>query len=487
VIGKVVRGERPDGLIRYLFGPGRREEHTDPHIVAGWRHPAELEPPVRANGRRDFRKLTGLLSQPHAALGADKIARPVWHCVARAAPADRMLSDDEWADLACDILHRTGLSPYGQEDDGVRWVAVRHAPDHIHIVAMLARQDGSRPRFWNDYLRVREACQAAEARHGLIRTAPGDRTAPRRPTRGEAEKAVRQGRREAPRVTLRRAVATAAAAGASEAEFFAHLRRGGVLVRLRHSVQDPGQVTGYAVALPGDTSRLGEPIWFGGGKLAADFTLPKLRLRWPAQPARGSADGADRDRIWQTAIRAADHASGQLRSIADPAAAADAAWAASDLLHAAAAALNSAAVRQAADMYARAARQPFGTIPRPTRAGNDLRRAARLLSAAGFVGHNRLLAHSALIARLGALAESGAWMHSRERRYAQAEAARRAAVRLAMATAQPVGVRAGRANGVPEAAISFPASLGTPGHATQERRPQAARSPQHASSPKRRR
>ena len=69
MIGKVLRGERPEGLIRYLFGPGKREEHTDPHIVAGWRHPAELEPPLQPDGHRDFRRLNGLLSQPHAALG----------------------------------------------------------------------------------------------------------------------------------------------------------------------------------------------------------------------------------------------------------------------------------------------------------------------------------------------------------------------------------------------------------------------------------
>jgi hypothetical protein len=146
VIGKVLRGERPGGLIRYLFGPGRREEHTDPHIVAGWRHPAELEPPLRLGGGRDFRRLTGLLQQPHAALGDRGLARPVWHCSVRAAPQDRMLSDDEWAQVACEIMHRTGLAPNGQDDDAVRWVAVRHADDHIHLVAMLARQDGTRPQ-----------------------------------------------------------------------------------------------------------------------------------------------------------------------------------------------------------------------------------------------------------------------------------------------------------------------------------------------------
>jgi hypothetical protein len=62
VIGKITtpRGERAEGLIYYLYGPGRHEEHTDPHIVAGWRHPAELEPPLRPDGSRDFRRLLGL-------------------------------------------------------------------------------------------------------------------------------------------------------------------------------------------------------------------------------------------------------------------------------------------------------------------------------------------------------------------------------------------------------------------------------------------
>ena len=61
MIGKITAppGERVEGLIYYLFGPGRREEHTDPHIVAGWRHPAELEPPLRPDGSRDFRRLLG--------------------------------------------------------------------------------------------------------------------------------------------------------------------------------------------------------------------------------------------------------------------------------------------------------------------------------------------------------------------------------------------------------------------------------------------
>ena len=229
MIGKVgPRGSRVCGLIYYLFGPGRNEEHTDPHLVAGWRHPAELEPPLRDDGHREFRHLNGLLQQPQEALGDRGVAKPVWHCSVRAAPGDRMLSDDEWAQVACDIMHRTGLAPYGQDDDAVRWVAVRHAADHIHLVAMLARQDGTRPRLWNDYYQVGEACRAAEQRFGLRQTAPRDRTAARCPTRAESEKARRHGFQEAPRVALRRAVSTAAAGAASEQEFFARLDAAGM-------------------------------------------------------------------------------------------------------------------------------------------------------------------------------------------------------------------------------------------------------------------
>ena len=39
-------------------------------------------------------------------------------------------------------------------------------------------------------------------------------------------------------------------------------------------------VPSNAVALPGDTAKTGDPVWYGGGKLAADLTLPKLRRRW---------------------------------------------------------------------------------------------------------------------------------------------------------------------------------------------------------------
>jgi hypothetical protein len=64
----VLRGRNVARLLYYLYGPGQANEHTDPHLVAGFGDPAELEPERRPGGIRDFRRLAGLLEQPLAAL-----------------------------------------------------------------------------------------------------------------------------------------------------------------------------------------------------------------------------------------------------------------------------------------------------------------------------------------------------------------------------------------------------------------------------------
>lgn len=280
-----MRGKRVQGLIRYLYGPGRCGEHHGPHIVAGFRSPAELEPALRADGGRDFRRLDGLLTQPLALLGERNYRKPVWHLSVRAAPEDPILSDRRWAEVAEEMMSRTGLA--GEGDEGaVRWIAVRHADDHVHIVATLARADGARPEVWNDGYRIRDACREMERRFGLRRTAPADRTAARRPKRAETEKAARVGRVEPARDALRRHVSVAAAGTRTEDEFFAALGAEGVLIRRRYGTRSDGQVTGYAVALADDVDGSGQPVWFGGGRLAGDLTLPKLRHRW----ASGGAD-----------------------------------------------------------------------------------------------------------------------------------------------------------------------------------------------------
>ena len=234
-------------------------------------------------------------------------------------------------------------------------------------------------------------------------------------------------------------MSTAAAGATSEEDFFGRLEQAGVLVRRRFSTRHQGQVTGYSVALPDDTTKTGEPVWYGGGKLAADLTLPKLRRRWEdADPAAelasgGGLTGQERAAIWEHASRTAEEAATQIRQLAasgDRDGAADAAWAASDTLHAAAAALGSRVVREAATAYDRAARPPYGRLPRRTPAGTSLRRAARLLSAAGYAGRDRALVYAALVTRLAGLAEAVGDLRIAQQHRAQADAARRAAIHL---------------------------------------------------------
>lgn len=103
---------------------------------------------------------------------------------------------------------------------------------------------------WNDFYRVRDACQQSERQLGLRVTALADRTAARRATRAEAEQSARGGWTEPPRVRLRREVCAAAGGAATEQEFFTQLQQAGVMMRWRFSTVSPDQVTGYAVGLP---------------------------------------------------------------------------------------------------------------------------------------------------------------------------------------------------------------------------------------------
>jgi hypothetical protein len=212
----------------------------------------------------------------------------------------------------------------------------------------------------------------------------------------------------------------------SEAEFFARLRADGLLVRERFSRRDTGEVTGYAVALPGHVNREGRPVWFGGGRLAADFTLPKLRHRWTGTPATLRYGSTARDAAWSAAIDAAARATNLLRFYgAGSPAAADIAWATSDILRVTAWRLRGdpcGLLRRAADTYDRAARTPYGRLPIST-AGSGLRAAARVLAETSADDDRMSQAVAALLGQLAQLADAVARLRTVERSMAQALAA----------------------------------------------------------------
>ena len=442
MIGKVTRGTRVGGLLRYLYGPGKANEHTDPHLVAAW-DAGVAEPVDLGAGRWDVRTLAALLEAPVRALGDHVDGRPVWHCSLRAAPGDRRLSDAEWAHVAREALAATGFARPG-DDAGCRYIVVRHADDHVHVVATLARQDGTRPKVWRDYPAVRSVCRAAEARLGLTGTAPADRTAASRPARAETEKAARRGAVEVPRQQLQRQVRAAAVGATSEGDFMARLRSTGLVVRLRHG--QAGDVTGYAVGVPGDTTGDGTQVLHGGGKLASDLSLPRLRQRWgdrrtgasdelvvpgPAATTASSVDAAAR-----RGAHAAARTTGALQGHGVDE---DAAAATGDLLAALAKAVEGRRPGQwghVTELYDRSARSPWAATPTRSHAGSDLREAAHLLARAGRATRADGRAVGELVAALVVLAAAVAEMRARQDRQHQAAAARQASERARDLSAQ---------------------------------------------------
>ncbi|MFC7973975.1 relaxase/mobilization nuclease domain-containing protein [Streptomyces cinereoruber] len=273
------RGSETIGLIRYLYGPGTREEHTDPHLVAAF---DPLTPDPGRDPRATYKQLQRLLDQPVNALPAGRRPKKhVWHLSVRASPEDPILSDDDWAAIARRMVAATGIAPDG-DDDACRWAAVRHADDHIHIVATLVRDDGRRPRLHNEARRAQAEARLVEADYDLRRITPGDGTAAKRPTSAERHKAERRGRQRTPREELREAVRRSVAGAAGEEEFFERLAAAGLLVRRR--IAPSGDTLGYTVALPGDRNGKGEPVFYSGSKLAPDLSLPRIRERWTRNP-----------------------------------------------------------------------------------------------------------------------------------------------------------------------------------------------------------
>ncbi|MGF6947098.1 hypothetical protein BKA18_006951 [Streptomyces auratus] len=175
-------------------------------------------------------------------------------------------------------------------------MAVRHADEHIHIVATVVREDGYRPDINNDARRVQDEARRLEAELGLRRLNTGDGTAAKRPTSAERHKAERQGRERTAREELRETLRRAVAGAASETEFFDRLAAAGLLIRKR--VAPSGDLLGYKVALPDDLNKDGEPVFYPGARLAPDLSLPRIRERW-------SADHPDEAPLPDTSGRAA--------------------------------------------------------------------------------------------------------------------------------------------------------------------------------------
>ncbi|MER6667484.1 hypothetical protein ABT256_23265 [Amycolatopsis japonica] len=287
------RGTNTGGLLRYLFGPGKANEHTHPHLVASW-DPEWLADGVFAEliSRRDG--LAKLGRDIDAAMTGHEVevdGGHVYHVALSVPPADSnaadgFFGDALWRELAEEAVAHMGFGPNSDGMGGCRWVAVHHGlstegNDHVHLVINLVRGDGRIANTYRDWPRWRTWCNAVEERLDITRTAPAGegRKAASRP---ELKRATTAGATD--RELLTQAVSDVMAEAINEAQFVALLDQARVddakVLYAPHI--SGGQVAGYKVALDrGDGS---EPLWLAGSSLRRDLSLPRLRARWETPP-----------------------------------------------------------------------------------------------------------------------------------------------------------------------------------------------------------
>lgn len=401
------RGADTTGLMRYLFGPGRHNEHVDQRVIAA-SDPLGVADGTRLRHEEDQEEIRALgeeLDSHRKAMGVTMSGGHVWHCAISIPREDRALTDEEWAQVARTAVRELGFTEASGRA-ACRWVAVHHGPsaegnDHLHLVVNLVREDGTRALTWKDRRTMSRVCSHFERKFGLTRVEGRAGAGLPGLSRAEIARAARVGG-ESERVRLARIVRGCAVAAGGEAEFVRRLRSSVVFVRPRFAKGGRREVVGYSVAL---RPRYGRAlVWFGGGRLAGDLTLPRLREHWRTSPASRAEAVAEWSRVrsgrpphrnegyrsesWAQAAAAVDRVRGELAAAAvdDSAVWAGAAREAAGVLAAWSTRLETrhpGPLAAAADALARSAQTPIEE-PRARRTGRvrDLRGVAMVAWAA---------------------------------------------------------------------------------------------------------
>lgn len=300
----ITRGGSMPGLIMYLRGPGRANEHTAPRVVAGHDVIVELagDGALSADTGLD---VANALDLPSKLFGTD-VTLPVydvdeetgerratgerrdahvWHCSLSVKAEEGELSDAQWSAIANDFVNEMG---FVDEEGGAscRWVAIRHGlstagNDHVHIAVNLVREDGTKADVHRDYVRAQKIAGELEVKYGLdvlesrqqnARTLSANKPA-------ETARAVREGETYTQRDELRRRLRTVAANSPSERDFVSAARNARVIVRPRYEKGGTSRVVGYTAAMI-PTKADEKPVWYAPSKLDRSLGLPQLRSGW---------------------------------------------------------------------------------------------------------------------------------------------------------------------------------------------------------------
>ena len=130
MIPNIVRGSNPAGLVRYLFGKGRHNEHTNQHLVCASRdmEGAFNEKGLKTEsyeeiGRRFDRRYRVRERKedpfPPDMRGKNNPEREhgrkrVWHCSLAIKAGQGILTDQEWEAIIRDYLTRMNIIEIGR-------------------------------------------------------------------------------------------------------------------------------------------------------------------------------------------------------------------------------------------------------------------------------------------------------------------------------------------------------------------------------------
>lgn len=300
------RGGNTRGLMYYLVGPGRANEHTYPHLVAGdamfellyagqeLSHAAAgeigkmIDTPMIAHGVRSrgkYKKFDPEIETDYEVVSDNH----VFHCSIAQPPDEEPLSEDTWAAIAHEFMDKMGFTEASGKAP-CRWVAIHHGEtkkggDHIHIVANIVREDGTKWTQFRDYQLAQKIANELEHKHGLRVLESRERSRYAQADSAQAlNEAAKRGQPLTERSQLETRIRAAATAAGTEAQFVELLTQAGVYVRPRFASGRTDVVAGYSVALPAAQGE--KPQWFGAGQVARDLALPRLRDRWESSPER---------------------------------------------------------------------------------------------------------------------------------------------------------------------------------------------------------
>jgi len=166
------RASNAADLLSYLCGPGEHGTHTNPRLVAGDGHGFPIEQLVRAGSlpSGSLPYLAHVLDSPAELLWTGASEHPIWLCSVHSDPGRPDLTDAQWATVARRLVSATGIAPDG-DPDACRWIALRNHPRQVHVVAALAREDGSVHNTYRDAFRVQTECHRLTAELGHLTTA----------------------------------------------------------------------------------------------------------------------------------------------------------------------------------------------------------------------------------------------------------------------------------------------------------------------------